>query len=253
MSTTTSHYERLLSDWMKSTGASTPPRVLTTDQISRIAGVSVRTAMRWIAVDGLPSERDRTRKGRPLLVRTETFIEWASKNKPARIVQPRHGPVRPAGWGQETTTTWREPTVKHTHTMSLFDPPPADEQPAVAPAPAPALTPAPAPLPVDEPRATLPHNGTATSKRAAELAEPAADTDCGRILTFLRKRGAKGATREEIAVGLGMLIQTVTPRVHTLINAQRWGLAYETGETREGGTGRASKIVYAKPMPTPTE
>ncbi len=107
--------------------------------------------------------------------------------------------------------------------------------------------PEPAPAPKPEPKKqTLPHNGTETSRQAAELAEPGANTDCGRILAYLRQCGDRGATRDEIAAHLGMLIQTVTPRVWALLNRAGWKLAYETGETREGAHGRKSKIVYAR-------
>jgi hypothetical protein len=100
------------------------------------------------------------------------------------------------------------------------------------------------PAPAPEIKPVTPHNGTETSREAAEMAEPRASSDCGRILAYLRTR-PDGATREEIAKALEMLIQTVTPRVWALLNRKGWALAYETGDTREGETGRKSKVVYA--------
>lgn len=62
-----------------------------------------------------------------------------------------------------------------------------------------------------------PHRGRATQVIAADKVKPAAPSMRARVLAFIGESGASGATRQEIADGLGMLIQTVCGRVSELV------------------------------------
>lgn len=84
-----------------------------------------------------------------------------------------------------------------------------------------------------------PHNGTPTSIAAAVAQSPAkAETDRTRIMSFVLTNG--GSTRDEIAVGLNMLTQTVCPRVNELVKR---GLLIETTEKRKTRTGAGAVVL----------
>lgn len=59
------------------------------------------------------------------------------------------------------------------------------------------------------------------------------------ILEFLKKRGRFGATNEEIALALGLKIQTVCPRKKEL---EEKGLITLTGKTRKTKSGRKANV-----------
>lgn len=92
-----------------------------------------------------------------------------------------------------------------------------------------------------DPPPELPHNGTATSRAAAQTKAKSgsADTDRNRIAVFLHNEPA-GATRQQLASVLSLNPDSVRPRVRELIEG---GWIHETGEVREWGGHQASKVL----------
>jgi hypothetical protein len=82
-----------------------------------------------------------------------------------------------------------------------------------------------------------------TSIAAAEAMREIAPTKRGEVYAWLAKRGAAGATREEIAEGLGMRLSSVCGRCRELVEMD---LIYDTGTTRPGSSGREAVVVRAK-------
>jgi hypothetical protein len=70
-----------------------------------------------------------------------------------------------------------------------------------------------------------------TSIAAAEAIAEAAPTLRGKVYTFLAGRRREGATRQEIADGLQMRLQTVCGRVNELLGQN---LVWQGDETRDG-------------------
>ena len=70
-----------------------------------------------------------------------------------------------------------------------------------------------------------------TSIAAAEAIADNAPTLRGKVYAFLVGRRQQGATRQEIADGLSMKLQTVCGRVHEL---RQQNLVWEGSETRDG-------------------
>lgn len=64
----------------------------------------------------------------------------------------------------------------------------------------------------------LPHNGTETSREAAETMVDAAQADRWRVLRYVVSLGDRGATREEIELALNMTGNSVRPRVWECIH-----------------------------------
>jgi hypothetical protein len=93
----------------------------------------------------------------------------------------------------------------------------------------------------DEPEAPYQHHSE-TSREAAELIEPDADTLRGRVLAYIRERGAHGATDEEIQDALHMNPSTERPRRIELWNAE-WVL--KTSDTRLTRSGRKATVWIA--------
>lgn len=87
-----------------------------------------------------------------------------------------------------------------------------------------------------------PHNRTETSRAAARAIEPQAGTKRAKVLAYVRIKGLCGATREEIAAGCRMPIQTVCGRVKELLDA---GLLRESDTKRTTVAGVAAKVVVA--------
>ena len=78
-----------------------------------------------------------------------------------------------------------------------------------------------------------PHNGTATSRAAAENQKPSkVKADRAAILAYVKSRD--GATRDQIEVGLGMAGNTVRPRVWELIGYGHLEVTTEKRPTRAG-------------------
>lgn len=77
----------------------------------------------------------------------------------------------------------------------------------------------------------LPHNGSETSRAAAESMVPHATTIRDKILAYIRSQGVKGSTIDETAVALGIRTATVCARYSELK-----GGTYGDGETAKNHT-----------------
>ncbi len=86
-----------------------------------------------------------------------------------------------------------------------------------------------------------PHNGTRTSRAAARQVRDRAPSLRVQILSYLRVR-VEGATREDIAKGLGIRLDTVNARVHELGES---GHVRALAATGVSGAGRAALVFVA--------
>ena len=68
--------------------------------------------------------------------------------------------------------------------------------------------------------ATIPHNGTDTSRAAAEFIRPHAPSLREQVFQYVASQGFNGATIEEIADALGIKQATVCGRVNELHTAR---------------------------------
>jgi len=84
-----------------------------------------------------------------------------------------------------------------------------------------------------------PHS--ATSRAAAEEAEPAAGTQRAKVLAYIRECGFHGATDEEIQTALQMNPSTQRPRRVELVR----DLLITSGGTRPTRSGRAAQVWRA--------
>ena len=87
-----------------------------------------------------------------------------------------------------------------------------------------------------------PAQKTRTSIAAAEAIAAMAPTLRGQVYGFLTRRGAQGATYEEISLGLAMRLQTVCARVNELRDQ---GLVRPNGQKRKTTSGRDAMVVVA--------
>ena len=85
--------------------------------------------------------------------------------------------------------------------------------------------------------------GSDTSYGAAQAIAATAGQLRSRILGWVASRGDQGATRDEIEVGLGLKMQTVSPRVHELTQL---GLLEDSGKRRATRSGRTAAVMVAK-------
>ena len=83
-----------------------------------------------------------------------------------------------------------------------------------------------------------------TSAAAAASVRDTAGTMRAQVRQFVARRGEWGATRDEIARGCGIRIQTVCARVDELLKV---GAVRRTLRTRVTDTGRAAEVVEAAP------
>lgn len=85
-----------------------------------------------------------------------------------------------------------------------------------------------------------PHNGTPTSRAAAESQTPCKkQRDRDRIVAYVKAND--GATRDELVDKLNMGVGTVCPRVFELVKS---GELFEPGEKRETRTGSKAFVLY---------
>jgi len=89
----------------------------------------------------------------------------------------------------------------------------------------------------------LPHNGTPTSRAAAESMRPHAAIIRERIVQFIAGRGLEGATCDEVEQALGLSHQCASARLNEL-HAPRQGkpLAFDSGRTRPTRSGRKAVV-----------
>lgn len=89
----------------------------------------------------------------------------------------------------------------------------------------------------------LPHNGTDTSKEAADGARKFASDQSRRVLAYVTGKGADGATRDEISERTGIGIPAVCARVNELVAAD---ILSATSIRRPTRSGKAAEVVVAK-------
>ena len=89
---------------------------------------------------------------------------------------------------------------------------------------------------------TAPHNGSPTSRAAAEQIEPTAHTLRAKVLEFIRSQDHHGATRQEIEAALQISGDTIRPRCKELL---AMGLIRETTRTRPTVAGRSAVVLRA--------
>ena len=87
-----------------------------------------------------------------------------------------------------------------------------------------------------------PDNGTITSRQAAKAIAPAAGTLRARVLGFVASQGQRGATLDEISIGLEMRLSTVCARANEL---KKSGQLRESSHTRPTSSGRQARVLVA--------
>ncbi len=88
-----------------------------------------------------------------------------------------------------------------------------------------------------------PHNGTVTSKRAAERIKPSAAAARLIVYEAISRAGIHGLTREEIEDVTGLPGNTVRPRVYDLMDPKKTVLIEEAGEVRPCRSGCYAKVL----------
>ena len=73
----------------------------------------------------------------------------------------------------------------------------------------------------DKPPPKTPHNGTPTSRITATLAKTFAATQQETVFEFIEQAGDRGATDQEIEIGLGIAGNSVRPRRRKLVELGR--------------------------------
>jgi hypothetical protein len=109
-------------------------------------------------------------------------------------------------------------------------------------------------LPLTAPLApSAPHNGTETSREAAESVVDTAEADRWRVLRFVASRGDYGATRQEIEAALSIGGDSVRPRVWECVEVEQvrrhFGvnepLLTAPGHKRKTASGRSAFVLLA--------
>jgi hypothetical protein len=88
----------------------------------------------------------------------------------------------------------------------------------------------------------VPHAKTETSKEAAESMVTMVGTQRHRVWEFVHEQGARGATSQEIEVGLGLSGNAVRPR---LVELRAAGKVIKVNNTRETASGRRARVHIA--------
>ena len=89
---------------------------------------------------------------------------------------------------------------------------------------------------------TAPHNGSPTSRAAAEAITLTAGTLRALVMTYIRDQGEHGATRQEIEDALQISGDTIRPRCKELL---AMGLIHATTATRPTVAGRSAVVLEA--------
>lgn len=95
------------------------------------------------------------------------------------------------------------------------------------------------PLPLFAPKFV---HGNEPSREAAQSMVRPATRLRAEVLQFIRNEGTRGATDEEIVLGLGINPSTARPRRIELVEQ---GLVADTGQFRPGRSGRAMTVWRA--------
>jgi hypothetical protein len=83
------------------------------------------------------------------------------------------------------------------------------------------------------------HNGTPTSRAAAEQIEPVAGKARATVLDYLRSRSTEGATADEIEKDTGIAGKTVRPRISEL---RQMGVVEDSKTARPTRSGRRAVV-----------
>ena len=94
----------------------------------------------------------------------------------------------------------------------------------------------------DDPPDKPPHNGTDTSRLAAELAKPFVGKQRERVFEFIKSQGDHGATDEEIQTALKLTGNSERPRRHRLVEQYR---VKESPNMRPTQAGRPATVWVA--------
>lgn len=94
-----------------------------------------------------------------------------------------------------------------------------------------------------------PSNGVFTSDLAAAQIASVSGHLRQVIYDYIASRGPLGATSQEVEIALGIVAQTVTPRV---LELRRLGLLWPSGECRRTRSGRKAQVWVACP-PGPSQ
>ncbi len=92
---------------------------------------------------------------------------------------------------------------------------------------------------------SLPHNGTDTSRDAAESIAPVVNELARGVYDFIKSRGPFGATDEEQQMNLGIPGNTQRPRRNRLEAA---GLIRRSGDKRATASGRMAHVWVASDL-----
>ena len=87
---------------------------------------------------------------------------------------------------------------------------------------------------------TLPHNGTRTSRASAKSAAVRAPTQMATVLAAIHAAGPHGMTRPELCAALGILGDSINPRVSMLIKT---GRIHKTNRARKTRTGHDAEVL----------
>lgn len=87
-----------------------------------------------------------------------------------------------------------------------------------------------------------PHNGTDTSRAAAESVRPYLNSVRGKVYNRIVESGEEGATCDELQEALGLLPQTCSARCNDLKKAK---LIVDSGKRRPTKTGRSAMVYVA--------
>lgn len=93
-----------------------------------------------------------------------------------------------------------------------------------------------------------PHNGTRTSREAAQLAKPGAGAQAAAVLECIRTAGSHGRTMNEVEELTGILRASVCARFSALREAH---LIVATEQTRRTPSGRRAVVWVAVGHVTP--
>lgn len=96
----------------------------------------------------------------------------------------------------------------------------------------------------EDPPDKPPHNATATSRKAAESMKHRRETQQERIVEFLRARGPRGATREELEINLKINGNSLRPRMKEL---EQQGVVKNSGNKRPTLSGRDAEVFVYVP------
>lgn len=88
----------------------------------------------------------------------------------------------------------------------------------------------------------VPHNGSQTSREAAERIAPVASAQAAQVFAFIARQGDGGVTDHEVQTALGVTGDSDRPRRW---NRQRAGLIRDSGQRRKSPAGRAAIVWVA--------